>query len=73
MKLAISIHIFEKSSNIRFHEGPSIGSRVVLHTDGQRARHMTRLYSLYGILERALKRIYSSKRRGAITRPCQTS
>jgi len=29
MKLEFSRHIFEKSSNIKFHENPSSGSRVV--------------------------------------------
>jgi len=37
MKLEFSRHIFEKYSNIKFHENPSCGSRVVPcgHTDGQ--------------------------------------
>jgi len=37
MKLESSRHIFEKHSNIRFHENPSSGSRVVpcRRTDGQ--------------------------------------
>jgi hypothetical protein len=36
MKLEFSQHIFEKSSNIEFHENPSNGSRVVPcgQTDG---------------------------------------
>jgi len=29
MKLEVSKQIFEKSSNIKFHENPSCGSRVV--------------------------------------------
>jgi len=37
MKLEFSRHIFKKYSNIRFHENPSSGSRVVPcgRTDGQ--------------------------------------
>jgi hypothetical protein len=37
MKLEFSGHIFEKSSNIKFHKNPSSGSRVVPcgQTDGQ--------------------------------------
>jgi len=37
MKLEFSGQIFKKSSNIKFHENPSSGSRVVLcgQTDGQ--------------------------------------
>ena len=33
MKFEFSQHIFEKYSNIKFHENPSSGSRVV-HADG---------------------------------------
>jgi hypothetical protein len=29
MKLEFSLHIFEKRSNIKFHENPSSGNRVV--------------------------------------------
>jgi len=37
MKLEFSQQIFEKSSNIKFHENQSSGSRIVLwrRTDGQ--------------------------------------
>jgi len=41
MKLEFSQHFFEKPSNIKFHEIPSNGSRIVSHgqkdgrTDGQ--------------------------------------
>jgi len=37
MELEFSRHIFEKYSNIKFHENPSSGSRVVpcAETDGQ--------------------------------------
>jgi len=37
MKLAFSRNIFEKYSNIKFHENPSNGSRVLPYdqTDGQ--------------------------------------
>ena len=44
MKLEFSIHIFEKFSNIKFHENPSSGSRVVPcgQTDGQTARQTGR-------------------------------
>jgi len=38
MKLEFSRQIFEKHSNIKFHENPSSGSRVV-PTDGQTDRH----------------------------------
>jgi len=34
MKLEFSRHIFEKSSNITFHENPSVGAEL-FHADGQ--------------------------------------
>jgi len=49
MKLDFSRRIFEKYSNIKFHENPSSGSRVIScerldgHTDGQRQTDMTKL------------------------------
>jgi len=41
MKIEFARHIFEKVSNIKFHENPSGGSRVVLfgQTDGQAWRN----------------------------------
>jgi hypothetical protein len=38
MDLEFFLQIFEKSSNIKFHENPSSGSRVV-YVDGQTDRH----------------------------------
>jgi len=37
MKLEFSPHVFEKHTNVKFHENPSSGSRVVPcgQTDGQ--------------------------------------
>jgi hypothetical protein len=47
MKLEFSLQIFEKFSNIKFHENPSIGSRVVPcgRTDGQ--ADMTKLIAAF--------------------------
>ena len=41
MKLELSRHIFEKVSNIKFHQNPSSGNRVVPRgpTDGQEDGH----------------------------------
>jgi len=43
MKLEISRHIFEKSSNIKFHENPSSGSRVVPCGQTDRQTGITKL------------------------------
>jgi hypothetical protein len=51
MKHEFSRHIFQKSSNIKFHENPSSGSRVVPYgrTD------MTKLIVAFAILRKSLK------------------
>jgi hypothetical protein len=43
MKLEFFQHIFEEYSNIKFHENPSIGSRVIPYgqTDGDRHDELT--------------------------------
>jgi hypothetical protein len=57
MELEFSRQIFEKSSNIRFHENPSGGSRVVPcgQTDGRTDRHDDGNKSLLAILRTRLK------------------
>jgi hypothetical protein len=47
MKLEVSRKIFEESSNIKFHENPSSGSRVVLcdRTDRRTDRQTRRIYN----------------------------
>ena len=47
MKLEFSRHIFEKSSNIQFHENPSSGSRVVLCGPKDRRTDMTKLIVVF--------------------------
>jgi len=53
MKLEISRQIFEKYSNIRFHENPSSGIRVF--QCGRRDRHDEAHSLLFGILATHLK------------------
>jgi len=43
MKLEISRHILEKSANIKFHENPSNGNRVVPRGRKNRRTDMTKL------------------------------
>ena len=43
MKFELSRQIFEKSSNVKFHENPSSGSRVVPCGQMDRQTHMTKL------------------------------
>jgi len=43
MKLEFSRHIYEKSSNIKFHENPSNGSRVVPFGHTDRRAYMAKL------------------------------
>ena len=57
-KLEFFRHIFEKSSNVKFHENPSSWSRVVPcgQTDGE--ADLTKLTVLLAILRRCLKSEY---------------
>jgi hypothetical protein len=43
MKLEYSPQMFEKFSNIKFHENPSIGSRVVPYGEKERRKDMMHL------------------------------
>ena len=45
--LQISLQVFEKSANIKFHENPSIGSRVVQCGRTDRRADMTKLISAF--------------------------
>jgi hypothetical protein len=55
MKFEFSGQIFEKSSNIEFHENPSSGSRVIPcgQTDGR--RDMTEVIVVFRYFAKALK------------------
>jgi len=51
-----SLQIFEKYSNIKFHENSSSGSRVVPcgRKDGQTDRHVKAKYSLFAMMQTRL-------------------
>ena len=53
MKLALSRHIFEKFSNVRFHENPYIGSRFVPYDKTDRW-YMTKLFVAFCNFAKAL-------------------
>jgi hypothetical protein len=57
MKLEFSIHIFEKSSNVKFHENPSSGSQVVPcgRMDEQTDRHNEELIAAFRNFVNAVK------------------
>jgi hypothetical protein len=55
MKLEFSLQVFGKSSNIKFHENPSIGSRVV--PCGQADRHNEANSRFFAISLTGLKRV----------------
>jgi hypothetical protein len=59
MKLEFPREIFEKYSNIKFHENPSSGSRVVPYgqTDGQ--IDMTKLIAAFSNLAKAPKNAWN--------------
>ena len=53
-KLEFSVHVFEEYSNIKFHENPSSGSRVVPRGQTDRRDEAKSLYTQFG--ERAKKK-----------------
>jgi len=53
MKTEFSQQIFEKFLDIKFHENPSSGSRVVTHADGRMDRQALANSSLSQFCERA--------------------